>query len=174
MFMGNDSYLEEVAVIVAIPVLRKDFIVDPYMIYQARVLSASAVLLIASILTSDELREFGQIAESLGLSALYEAHDEKEIDKVLESGAKIIGINNRNLKSLEVDKNLSRRLIASIPDEIVSVSESGITTADEAVAAFEAGFDGVLVGESLMRSADRKTFLRAMKNGKGQDLRNKA
>ena len=126
MFMGNDSYLEEVAVIVAIPVLRKDFIVDPYMIYQARVLSASAVLLIASILTSDELREFGQIAESLGLSALYEAHDEKEIDKVLESGAKIIGINNRNLMSFEVDKNLSRRLIASIPDEIVSVSEAAL------------------------------------------------
>lgn len=174
MFMGSDSYLEEVSSLVAIPVLRKDFIVDPYMIYQARVLSASAILLIASILSFEELREFGQIAESLGLSALYEAHDEKEIDKVLESGAKNIGINNRNLKSFEVNKNLSRRLIASIPDEIVSVSESGITTADEAVAAFEAGFDGVLVGESLMRSVDRKTFLRVMKNGKCQGLRNKA
>lgn len=96
MFLGSDSYLEKIAEHVAVPVLRKDFIVDPYMIYQARVLGASAVLLIASLLSASELKEFGQIARSLGLSALYEAHDENEIGKVIDAGAVIIGINNRN------------------------------------------------------------------------------
>ena len=127
-FLGKDQYLKEIAANVSIPCLRKDFAVDPYMIYEAKVLGASAVLLICSILEKAQLKEYLQIAEGLGLSALVEAHDEEEIAKALEAGARIIGVNNRNLKDFTVDTENSRKLRNMIPKEVLFVSESGVKT----------------------------------------------
>ncbi len=124
-FLGRDAYLQEIAEKVSIPVLRKDFTVDPYMIYQAAALGASAVLLICALLKEEELREYRLLAESLGLDALVEAHDEQEVEKALRSGAKIIGVNNRDLRTFEVDVHNSLRYRALAPDHVVFVSEAG-------------------------------------------------
>ena len=128
-FKGRDEYLAEISNAVTIPVLRKDFTVDEYMIYQAKTLGASAVLLICSILSKEQLSEYLGIAHSLGLSALVEAHDEDEVRTALSVGAGIIGVNNRDLRSFTVDINNSARLRKLVPPEILFVSESGIKTA---------------------------------------------
>lgn len=162
-FQGSDRYLKEVAEQTAIPVLRKDFTIDPYMIYQAKILGASAVLLICAILKDEELREYGQIAKSLGLSVLTEAHDETEIERALRAGAKIIGVNNRNLKTFEVDVNHSRRLRSMVPPEVVFVSESGISGPKDTGYLLDNGTDAVLIGEILMRSKDKKEMLKRLR-----------
>lgn len=158
-FQGFDQYLKEIAAHVTIPVLRKDFTVSPYMIWQARTLGASAVLLICAILDEQELTEYRNIAESVGLSALVEAHDEKEVEMALRSGAKIIGVNNRNLKDFTVDIRNSERLRKMVPDDIIFVSESGIRTADDVARLYRNGTNAVLIGETLMRSSDKKGML---------------
>ena len=158
-FLGKDQYLKEIAANVSIPCLRKDFAVDPYMIYEAKVLGASAVLLICSILEKAQLKEYLQIAEGLGLSALVEAHDEEEIAKALEAGARIIGVNNRNLKDFTVDTEYSRKLRNMIPIEVLFVSESGVKTPEDVQKLREIGADAVLIGETLMRAADKSETL---------------
>lgn len=158
-FKGRDEYLAEISNAVKIPVLRKDFTVDEYMIYQAKTLGASAVLLICSILSKEQLSEYLGIAHSLGLSALVEAHDEDEVRTALSVGAGIIGVNNRDLRSFTVDINNSARLRKLVPPEILFVSESGIKTAADIEALRSNGTNAVLIGETLMRSPDKKAAL---------------
>ncbi len=162
-FMGSSEYLKEIAESVSIPCLRKDFTVDEYMIYEARALGASAVLLICSILSRTQLEEYLGIAADLGISALVEAHDEKEIEMALGCGARIIGVNNRNLKDFSVDTDNSRRLRAMIPEDVVFVSESGVKDRGDVKKLEEIGADAVLVGEALMRSEDRRAKLMELK-----------
>ena len=158
-FLGSDRYLREIAETISLPCLRKDFTVDEYMIYEAKLLGASAVLLICSILSSRQLREYLQVCETLGLSALVETHDEGEVDMALEAGARIIGVNNRNLRDFSVDTENSRRLREQIPAEVLFVSESGVKTAVDAAALREIGADAVLVGETMMRAKDKRAML---------------
>ena len=165
-FLGSDAYLSEIAAEVKIPVLRKDFTVDRYMIYEAKVLGASAVLLICSILPKETVREYIGICDELGLSALVETHDEKEVHDALWAGARIIGVNNRNLKDFTVDTENSAKLRKLVPDNMLFVSESGIRSHEDVILAEEAGADAVLVGETLMRSPDKKAALNELKFGK--------
>ena len=158
-FLGENRYLEEIAAEVSIPCLRKDFTVDPYMIYEAKVLGASAVLLICSILTEQELKDYHALADSLGLSALVETHDEAEVEMALRAGARILGVNNRNLKDFTVDTANSRRLRSLVPGNVLFVSESGVSTAEDVRLLRECGVDAVLVGEALMRAEDKKARL---------------
>ena len=158
-FLGSDEYLKEIADAVSIPCLRKDFTVDEYMIYEAKVLGASAVLLICSILGKSEIREYLQICDELGLSALVETHDEREVQMALDAGAHVIGVNNRNLKDFSVNTDNSRRLRELIPSEVLFVSESGVQTAEDVAALRAIGADAVLIGETLMRAADKKAKL---------------
>lgn len=158
-FLGSDKFLKEIADAVSIPCLRKDFTVDEYMIYEAKVLGASAVLLICSILGKSEIREYLQICDDLGLSALVETHDEREVQMAIDAGARVIGVNNRNLKDFSVNTNNSRRLRELIPSEVLFVSESGVQTAEDVAALRAIGADAVLIGETLMRAADKKAKL---------------
>lgn len=158
-FFGSDRYLEEIAARVSIPCLRKDFTVDEYMIYEARVLGASAVLLICAILNEDRIREYINICDELGLSALIEAHEEKEVEMALRAGARIIGVNNRNLKDFSVDTDNSRRLRERIPHDVLFVSESGVSDTGDVEKLRQIGADAVLIGETLMRAEDKKTKL---------------
>jgi len=164
-FQGKDDYLRAIAGQVAIPVLRKDFTVDPYMIYQAGALGASAVLLIAAILDDGELREFKALADELGLASLMEAHTEEEVDRVLAAGASIVGVNNRDLKTFTVDIRTSGRLRALAPPEVAFVAESGIRTRDDVAALETAGVDAVLIGETLMRAPDKRAALDTLRGG---------
>ena len=158
-FLGSDGYLKEIANTVSIPCLRKDFTVDEYMIYEAKLLGASAVLLLCSILTENQMKEYIDICDDLGLSALVETHDALEVKMALNAGARIIGVNNRNLKDFTVDVENSRRLRELIPPEILFVSESGVSSAEDVEKLKEIGADAVLVGEALMRAPDKKVKL---------------
>ena len=158
-FLGDDKYLKEIAATVKIPVLRKDFVVDEYQIYEAKVLGASAVLLICAILDKETLLKYKTIADTLGLSSLVEAHTEEEIETALSIGARIIGVNNRNLKTFQVDNSLSLHLRKMIPDHLCYVSESGVRGREDVIAAEKAGADGILVGEALMRSRNKEEML---------------
>ena len=158
-FMGSDTYLREITETVAIPVLRKDFTVDKYMIYQAKAFGASAVLLICSCLDEGQLKAYHQLAEELGISALVETHSEEEILTADRIGAKIIGVNNRNLKDFTVDINNSIRLRELVDPKTVFVSESGIKGVEDMKALYKNGTDAVLIGELLMRAEDRKKKL---------------
>lgn len=164
-FKGNDHYLKKIADTVSIPVLRKDFTIDPYMIYQAKVLGASAVLLICAILDEKKLKAYQELAWSLGLSALVEAHDEEEIRMAASVGARIIGVNNRNLKDFTVDIDNSVRLRDRIPKDVIYVSESGIRTPEDIEVLRRNGTDAVLIGETLMRSPDKAAALRELRGG---------
>lgn len=158
-FMGNDNYLREIAENVSIPCIRKDFTVDDYMIYEAKLLGAKAVLLICSILTPQQISDYIKICDSLGISALTEAHDEEEIRMAVDCGARIIGVNNRNLKDFSVDTDNSRRLRKLVPENVIFVSESGIRSADDIGKLRECGVNAVLIGETLMRAADKSAKL---------------
>ena len=158
-FLGSDRYLQEIALTVSLPCLRKDFTVDAYMIYEAKLLGASAVLLICSILGEEPLREYIGLCDELGLSALVEVHDGEEVGMALRAGARMIGVNNRNLRDFSVDTDLSRRLRALIPTNVVFVSESGVRTAEDIRKLRETGADAVLVGETLMRAPDKAAKL---------------
>ncbi len=163
-FLGRDEYLSEIASKVSIPCLRKDFVVDEYMIYEAAVLGASAVLLICSILSVSEIKRYIGICDELGLSALVEAHDEAEVKMAIEAGARIIGVNNRNLKDFSVDTENSKRLRALIPNDILFVSESGVKGPEDIKAIKDMGADAALVGETLMRAADKSQKLKELKS----------
>lgn len=162
-FLGHDSYLKEIAGNVSIPCLRKDFTVDEYMIYEAKVLGASAVLLICSILCENQMKQYLRICDELGLSALVEAHDEAEVTMALNAGARIIGVNNRNLKDFSVDTKNSIRLREMIPSDVLFVSESGVKSAADVAKLRKLGVDAVLVGETLMRAPDKKAKLKELK-----------
>ena len=164
-FLGDDRYLREIAASVSLPCIRKDFTVDPYLIYEARELGASAVLLICALLGRAELEEYLGIAEELGLSALVEAHDEEEVERAAEVGARVIGVNNRDLKSFTVNMENSLRLRAAAPDNCIFIAESGVRTPDDTRALRTVGVDGILVGEALMRAENKAELLKALRKG---------
>ena len=163
-FLGRDAYLQEIAQNVQLPCLRKDFIVDEYMLYQAKLLGAAAVLLICTLLNEEQLRKYLAICEQLGMDALVEAHDEQEVQLALRVGARIIGVNNRNLKDFTVDMENSRRLRALVPPEVLFVAESGVRNAEDVRRLKSIGVDAVLIGEALMRAPDIAGLLRELKN----------
>ena len=165
-FLGSDSYLKEIAQIVSIPVLRKDFTVCDYQIYEAKILGASAVLLICALLDTDTVREYISICDDLGISALVEAHDENEVESAIKAGARIIGVNNRNLKDFSVDVNNSTRYRRMIPDDIIFVSESGIKTHSDIEVLLNNKTDAVLIGETLMKAENKKQMLKELLYGK--------
>lgn len=158
-FLGSDEYLKEIAENVLIPCIRKDFTVDEYMIYEAKILGAKAVLLICSILTGEQIKNYIKICDRLGISALVEAHDENEIKTAVNVGSRIIGVNNRNLKDFTVDTGNSRRMRELVPENILFVSESGVKTSEDIRILREAGADAVLIGETLMRADDKTAKL---------------
>lgn len=162
-FQGSSRALREVRKSVSLPILRKDFILSPYQIYEARVIGADAVLLIAALLEAGTLREYKVLADSLGLACLMEAHNEEELVKVLEAGAELVGINNRDLTTFRVDQETAARLSKLVPPECVLVSESGIVSRADMEAAEAAGADAVLIGETLMRSGDPAATLRELR-----------
>ncbi len=163
-FLGRDEYLGEIARAVKIPCLRKDFTVDEYMIYEAKLLGASAVLLICSILPESIIKEYIDICDGLGLSALVEAHDEREVETALRAGARIVGVNNRNLKDFTVDTGNSGRLRRLVPPNVLFVSESGIRTADDVRKLYDNGVDAALIGEALMRAENKKAKLNELRS----------
>ncbi len=151
-FMGGKEIFRKVRNVVNIPMLRKDFIIDPFQIYEARTMGADAILLIAAVLKKEELSEFRKIAESLDMDVLFEAHDERELQMNLDAGCTICGINNRNLKTFEVSLDTFGRLSEIIPTGCVKVSESGVKSNDDMKKIYSYGADAVLIGETLMRS----------------------
>ncbi|MCH5317324.1 MAG: indole-3-glycerol phosphate synthase TrpC [Eubacterium sp.] len=162
-FLGSDEYLKEIVSTVSIPVLRKDFTVCDYQIYEAKLLGASAVLLICALLDTETIREYIKICDSLGFSALVEAHDEEEIKSALSAGARIIGVNNRNLHDFTVDVNNSTRYRSMIPQNVAFVSESGIMCRNDIEVLINNKTNAVLIGETLMRAKDRTAALKELK-----------
>ncbi|WP_407421379.1 indole-3-glycerol phosphate synthase TrpC [Methanobrevibacter sp.] len=164
-FQGSDDYLKEIAQNVSIPILRKDFVIDEYMIWEAKLLGASAVLLIVSILDIVQLKRFLDLAHDLGLSAIVETHDGNEIRTAMNVGAEIIGVNNRNLADFTVDIDNSISLRRCVSDNIIFISESGIKTKEDVTRLKENNVDAVLIGETLMKSDDKKSLISELKNG---------
>ncbi len=164
-FQGSIQYLKEIANSVNVPVLRKDFIIDPFMIYEAKLNGASAILLIVAILDNDQLKEYIELADSLGLSALVEVHDKNEISKAINAGARIIGVNNRNLKDFSLDIQNSINLRKYVPEDIIFISESGIKSSNDIRRLKENKIDAVLIGEALMKSSNKKKLIQELKNG---------
>jgi indole-3-glycerol phosphate synthase len=162
-FLGSDSHLSEIAEELKIPVLRKDFIVDSYQIYEAKLLGAQAVLLICALLDTDTLAAYIKLAGELGLSSLVEIHNETEAEIAITAGAQIIGINNRDLKTFKVDLSVTIRLRKLIPAGIITVAESGIKSPDDIRALKDVNVDAVLIGESMMQAANKKQFLNELK-----------
>lgn len=162
-FLGSAEYLREIAAAVRTPCIRKDFTVDPYMIYEAKTLGASAVLLICAILGEETVRRYIGICDELGLSALVEAHDESEIGMAVRSGARMIGVNNRNLKDFTVEVSNSQRLRHLVPEGVLFVAESGIKSAEDVRGLKDARVDACLVGEALMRASDKGAMLRLLR-----------
>lgn len=162
-FMGSLDYMEEIASEVSIPVLRKDFTIDEYMIFEARARKASAVLLICSILDSKTLGKYIRLCDELELTALVEAHDKDECDMALGEGARVIGVNNRNLRDFTVDPTNCLRLRDYVGDKALFVAESGVKSREEIKVLEDAGVDAVLIGESMMRAEDKTSFLKSLK-----------
>ena len=164
-FQGSDNYLKEIRKAVGLPIIRKDFVVDEYMIYEAKLMGADAVLLICALLDTETIRSYIEICDRLGLSALVEVHDENEMDSAIKAGARVIGVNNRNLKDFTVDISNSTRLRSLTPENALFVAESGIKTAEDIQVLKDAGVNGVLIGETLMRSPDKAAMLAALNGG---------
>ena len=162
-FLGSDDVFRGIRAAIRTPMLRKDFVVDGYQLYQAKVLGADCVLLICALLDTAELARYLDICEGIGLAALVEAHDEQEIASAVSAGAQMIGVNNRNLKDFSVDFGNAARLRERIPADRLYVAESGVKGPEDAAALKNAGADAILMGEVLMRAADRKAMLAAMK-----------
>lgn len=162
-FMGDIRYLQEIHEEVTLPLLRKDFVIDDYMIYEAKAAGASVVLLICALLEETVLAQYIRLCDSLGLSALVEAHDEAEIRQAVRAGARIIGVNNRNLKDFTVDIRNGIRLREKVPEQILFVAESGITSREDIVELEKGRVNAVLIGETLMRSPDKKEMLANLK-----------
>ena len=164
-FKGSNDYLMEIADNVSIPILRKDFIIDEYMIWEAKLLGASAILLIASILSTVQLKTYLDLAHELGLSAIVETHDVDEIRTAMIVGAEIVGVNNRNLNDFTVDIENSISLRRCVSGDVVFVSESGIKTPEDVNRLKENDVDAVLIGETLMKCDDKKAMISELKNG---------
>ena len=164
-FKGSNDYLKEISQCVSIPTLRKDFIIDEYMIWEAKALGASAVLLIVSILSIVELKKFLDLAHDLGLSAIVETHDGDEIRTALNVGAEIIGVNNRDLTDFTVNIENSISLRRCVSGDVIFISESGIKTPEDVRKLKENDVDAVLIGETLMKSDDKKSMILELKNG---------
>ena len=162
-FLGSNDYLKEIAASVFIPCIRKDFTVDAYMIYEAKVLGAQVVLLICSILSEEEIREYIAICDELGISALVETHSEDEIKMAVSAGARIIGVNNRNLKDFTVDTGNSAKLRSLVPRDILFVAESGIQSVEDIQKLTSSGVDAVLIGETLMKAEGKAAKLRELR-----------
>lgn len=163
-FMGSDNYLREIKKEISLPVLRKDFTINEYMVYQAKVMGADAILLICAILNDAVLNNLLSIAGRLGLSALVEAHDGEEVQRAVKAGARLIGVNNRDLKTFKVDINNSLRLRKLVPEDITFVSESGIQSKEDILKLAANGTDGVLIGETMMRAGgDRVSVLKELR-----------
>lgn len=169
-FKGSDRYLSEISSLVHIPVLRKDFTIDEYQIFQAKILGADAVLLICTLLDTATIKHYIKICDELGLSALVEAHTEDEIRSALQAGARIVGVNNRNLQTFEVDINNSIRLRDLVPRDIIFVAESGIKTPQDIKTLRDAGVNAVLIGETFIRSKNKREMLNLLK-GKQQQTK---
>ncbi|WEV59241.1 indole-3-glycerol phosphate synthase TrpC [Bifidobacterium sp. ESL0728] len=164
-FKGSDEHLRQVAAAVDIPVLRKDFIVDEYMIYQARACGASAVLLICSILDDKQLADYTALAHELGMSALVEAYQPDEVPRAIAAGARVVGVNNRDLRTFDVDFDHSIKLRPTVGPDRIFVSESGVRTRADVEELEAAGVDAVLIGETLMRSPDKTAALAELRGG---------
>ena len=164
-FLGSDDYLSDIAQNVSIPILRKDLVIDEYMIWQAKALGASAILLIVSILDTVQLKKYLDLAHDLGLSAIVETHDASEISTAMIVGAEIIGVNNRNLNDFTVDIENSINLRRCVSGDVVFISESGIKTKEDVTRLKENNVDAVLIGETLMKSDDKKSMISELKNG---------
>jgi indole-3-glycerol phosphate synthase len=164
-FLGSDDHLREIAAAVKVPVLRKDFIIDTYQIYEAALLGAKAVLLIRALLEPAVLAEYAGLAAGIGLSALVEVHTEDETRSAVDAGGRIIGINNRDLKTFQVDLGTTGRLRKLIPPGTLVVAESGIRGPADIRALGDYDIDGVLIGETLMRAADKRRYLQELRNG---------
>lgn len=167
-FLGSDEIFKEIRRAISLPMIRKDFTVDAYQIYEAKVMGADAVLLICALLSTPAIREYLAICDELGMTALVEAHDEAEIASAVEAGARVIGVNNRNLKNFTVDFSNSARLRASIPHTAVFVAESGVKGPEDIAALKSVGADAVLVGEALMRAEDKTGALDAFRRAAGE------
>lgn len=163
-FQGRNEYLSEITREVGIPVLRKDFVVDEYMIYEAKALGAQAVLLICAILDDAQLAAYRELCDELRLSALVEAHTAQEVERAVACGARVIGVNNRDLKTFTVDMRAAQALRNLVPANTLFVSESGIKTADDVQAARAMRADAVLVGETLMRALDKQAKLAELRD----------
>jgi len=161
-FLGSDQYLREISAAVKIPTLRKDFIIDAYQLYEAKLWGAKAALLICALLEPETLSAFLSTAGELDLDCLVEIHSEEEAEEAIAAGARIIGINNRDLTTFQVDTGLTSRLRKRIPEGVLTVAESGINCADDIRALKDSGVDAVLIGESLMRSSNKKLFLQEL------------
>lgn len=161
-FQGDNAFLQEITENISIPALRKDFTVEEYQIYEAKTIGARAILLICAILDDDQLRTYREIADSLHMATLVEVHDEEEVKRALETGARIIGVNNRDLKTFKVDIQNSIRLRALVPKEILFISESGIKTAEDIRELVANGVDGVLIGETMMTASNRREQLQEL------------
>ncbi|WP_248574568.1 indole-3-glycerol phosphate synthase TrpC [Leuconostoc sp. MTCC 10508] len=165
-FKGSLDILKTVAADSATPVLRKDFTIDPYMIYEAKVAGAQIILLIVAILTDEQLKEYLSLANELGLSAIVEAHNEEEVLRAVKVNARIIGVNNRNLKDFTVDFDNTKRLRQLVPPEILFISESGIKDRSDVVILEQIGVDGILVGETFMKAADKLAIIQELRGKK--------
>ncbi len=162
-FLGSDEIFSEIRAAVRLPMIRKDFTVDEYQLYQARLLGANAVLLICALLDTGTIARWLQICETLGLAALVETHNEEEIASAVRAGARIVGVNNRNLKDFSVDLGNAARLRGLIPPDRLYVAESGVTSPADAAAMRSIGADAVLMGEAMMRAADKGALLAEMR-----------
>ena len=161
-FKGDKQYLKEISENVTVPLIRKDFIIDEYMIYDAKIHGASCVLLICSLLDKETMEKYIEICDNLGMSALVEAHDEEEIQKAVEAGARMIGVNNRDLKTFTVDIGNSERLRKLVPDNILFIAESGIKTNADINRLRKAKVNGVLIGETFMKAENKKEMLQKL------------
>ncbi len=162
-FKGSDEIFMEIRRVLKTPMIRKDFTVDEYMIYQAKLMGADCILLILAILDDEALMSYYKLADSLGLSVLVETHDEEEMERALKIGARMIGVNNRNLKDFTVDIGNSIRLRKMVPENVIFVAESGIKTREDIKELEDCGTNGVLIGETFMRAADKAKELKLLK-----------
>lgn len=163
-FLGSDAIFTEIRAEVQVPMLRKDFIVDAYQLYQSRLMGADCILLICALMDTGTIREYLEICRELRLAALVETHTDQEIESALSAGALMIGVNNRNLKDFSVDLGNASRLRSLIPSDRLFVAESGVQTPEDAAALRKVGADAILVGEAMMRAEDKRAFLTAMRS----------
>ena len=167
-FLGSDEIFKEIRAAITLPMIRKDFTVDAYQIYEAKCMGADAVLLICALLPTETIREYLKICDDLGLTALVETHDENEIRSALKAGARVIGVNNRNLKNFTVDFSNAANLREQIPTNVIFVAESGVKESQDVGVLAEIGADAVLIGESLMRAEDKTERLAEFKQAAAQ------